>query len=161
MLKILFYIFLLAVGFSVVWNYLPLNIKDEVTSLGSYVSQDNKNSIKELPGAVLKKGVDLVMPENPRDRRTFLIERLTENIQDIDSQFSDSDSGSGVSGKLGASSSNSSKVLKTKEILVSSKELLKELERANTEQSITEKITAKTLEIITPSKVSPEACKVQ
>lgn len=155
MLKAVFYIILLAIGFSVVWNYLPSNIKNEVTSLGSYISQDNKDSIKKLPGAVLKKGVDLVMPENPRDKRTYLIEKLSENIQEIESQFPDSE----ISGKLGSSTSNSLKITKVKEIVLNSKELLKELERANTDQSVTEKITGKTLDIITPSKISPNVCE--
>lgn len=155
MFKAIFYIILLAIGFSVVWNYLPLNIKNEVTGLGSYISQDNKDSIKELPGAVLKKGVDLVTPENPRDKRTYLIEKLTENVEEIESQFPDSE----ISGKLGSSTSNSLKATKIKEIVLNSKELLKELERANIDQSVAEKITGKTLDIITPSKVSPDVCE--
>lgn len=148
-------LFILTVG----WYYLPINIRDKAAAfLGIALRRDS--------GEIKRFVADVTPPQEPEKRRKVLFEELKKNVTEIKRR-----SATGVKTPKEKDESypngspdipNSSKAYptdeSTQELITTSEQIIEELEKTISDQSLGRKLTSRILDVIFPSQ--EESCKL-
>lgn len=148
-------LFILTVG----WYYLPINIRDKAAAfLGLALRRDS--------GEIKRFVADVALPQEPEKRRKVLLEELKKNVTEIkrrsatalktskekDESYPDNSPDIPSSGKTYPTDAS------TKELITTSEQIIEELEKTISDQSLGRKLTSKILDTIFPSR--EESCKL-
>lgn len=144
-LATLFIIFLVAAG----WYYLPVTLRDKVAAFIGIAASRDTGEIKTLVE-------DVILPSDPQERRAVLIGELKKNIALLKQK-----SPTGVL-RQAAKKPTDGKVNEAasiEEIVGASEKILDELEVANGDASVREKITERIFDTIFSPKSAPVDCR--
>lgn len=143
MLRFLAFLIFAAVAAGFGWQYAPENIRDGAARFLGIAQDRGERQVKKFRE-------DVVLPEDPRERRKILTEELRKNIEEIKRREGLTASAPDV--ELDPARNKAT----LEELIVASEEALKELGAANTGESFGAKVTDKILDAIF-SDSSPQA----
>lgn len=133
-----------------VWHYSPLPLRDKAGAwIGSVLRRDT--------GEIKSLAREIVLPQDPRERRQVLINDLKSNLTEVKKRILAENKKPPVAT---ASSTRVAKVVTTESLVNSSEKLLEELEKASGDQPISEKLADRVLDALLPVKSESNACPV-
>jgi len=151
MLKFLIYISVLVFAITISWHYLPPHIREKAAAFVGIARKGDKQEVKRFIEEV-------ILPPDPKKRREVLLKELKKNITEVKQRFSNKTKDNAPA----KTSSNESSFASASsgELIGSAEDLIKELEEANDDASIGEKITERIIDTILPPQSTME-CKVK
>ena len=112
---------LLGVG----WHYTPRHTRERLLGFIGIVSRGNVGDVKTAIG-------DLILPEDPEERREILIGELKKNLRELRAQAGEGEAAADASGVQASAIAAAS----TGELIAASEDIIKELEAANGDKSV-------------------------
>lgn len=153
MFKFLIYTFLVIVVLIVGWRYLPEHIRNKTAAFIGLAARGNKQEVKRFVE-------DVVLPKDIKEKRKILLEELKKNITEL--------KGRNIVSKEIKSQTNhntesatSLKKASTDQLIGAAGGIIKELEDANNDESIGQKITERIIDAVLPSRKETAECVIK
>lgn len=125
-------LFVIGLASAVGWYFMPEGWRGKISSAASVTLGGNKQEIK-------KYFKDEILPQDPEKRRTVLLEELKKSLTEVKKE-----------GAGGLASQN---------FLASAEEIVKDLEEANHDKTLSQKIVERVVNKILPVKNETAECK--
>ncbi len=140
MTRFLAFFILAAVALGFGWRYAPEDIRGKVAEFIGVVQKRGEKEAKRFIE-------DVVLPDDPRERRRVLAEELQKNIEEIKRRH---DLGSGKA--LGDMADSARSQATLEELIIASEEVLKELDAANADESFGAKAADRIFDAVFPKE---------
>lgn len=147
MKKLLFTTTLTIVAIWAGWGYLPPNVRNKLTA---FVGAARNGDMVEVAGEAKRIFKATALPGNPEKRRTVLLTELKKNLEAI--KDTPLDASEEIKPKTSSRTNTEPGRASSGAVVESSKEIIKKLEEANDDTSVTTKIIERVLERILPAQ---------
>ena len=114
------------------WYFMPEGWRGKISGVASVALRGDRQEVK-------KYFKDIVLPQNPEKRRTVLLGELKKNLAEVKKE--------GMNGLAGQS------------FISAVEEIVKDLEEANHDKSISQEVTERVFDKIFPAKSEVVQCK--
>lgn len=153
MLKFLIYTFLVIIALIIGWRYLPDHIRDKTAAFIGLAARGNKQEVKRFVE-------DVVLPKDPREKRKVLLEELKKNITELKERNNLSlgvkpDTNHNIKSAIHLKQTSSD------QLIGAAGGIIKELEDANGDESIGQKITERIIDAVLPSRKEAAECVIK
>lgn len=152
MFKFFIYTFLVIAALVIGWHYLPDYVRDRAVAFIGIAARGDKQEVKKFVE-------DVVLPKDPKEKRKVLLEELKKNITELKKRNI-------VSQEIKSQTNyNTESVTPLKkasadQLIGAAGGIIKELEDANGDGTIGQKITERIIDAILPPRKEAE-CKIK
>lgn len=152
MIKFFIYTFLVITALVIGWRYLPDHIRNKASAFIGIAAKGDKQEVKRFVE-------DVALPKDPKEKRKTLLEELKKNVAEL-KRRNIVPQGIKSSASDNTESATSLKKASADQLIGAAGGIIKELEDANNDESIGQKITERIIDAVLPSRQEAE-CKVK